>query len=68
MYTLFIFYYSFNTNWKKCVTIVILVSCQKTCQSIVTQTEETNKENVPKQGEGGLKGEILQRAITGNFY
>ena len=34
----------------------------------IYKAEETNKENVSKQRETGLKGEILQRAIIGNFY
>ena len=62
MYPLFIFYTSINVKRKKCVIIVMLVSCQKSCQSLVTQTREIKtkrKKNESKRREAGFKGEIL---------
>ena len=45
-----------------------MISSQKNCQSLITQTSRTITKIVSKRKETELKGEIIHKVIIDDFY
>ena len=50
------------------VIVVIMISSQKNCQPLITQTSRSITKIVLKRKETELKGEIIHKVIIDNFY